>query len=69
MAESIESAAKDSDALIILTEWDEFINLNWEKLSSIMRKPSWIFDTRSIANLKEANKYGLNTWRVGIEFN
>ena len=34
-----------------------------------MRKPSWIFDTRSIANLNEAKKYGLNTWRIGLAFN
>ena len=30
-----------------------------------MRPPSWIFDTRSITNLNEAKKYGLNTWRIG----
>ena len=34
-----------------------------------MRKPSWIFDTRSITNLNEAKKCGLNTWRIGKEFN
>ena len=65
MTDSIQSAAKDSDALIILTEWDEFINLNWESLSSVMRKPSWVFDTRGVSNLNSAAQFDINTWRIG----
>ena len=30
-----------------------------------MRAPTWIFDTRSITNIKEAKKYGLNIWQIG----
>ena len=30
-----------------------------------MRNPSWIFDTRSIINISEAEKYGLKVWSVG----
>ena len=67
--DSIKDSALNSDAILILTEWNEFKEVNWAEISKIMRKPSWIFDTRSIANLDEAKKYGLNTWRIGIEFN
>ena len=66
---SIRDSAVNSDAILILTEWNEFKKVNWAEISKIMRKPSWIFDTRSIANLDEAKKYGLNTWRIGIDFN
>ena len=62
---SIKNTAIDSDALIILTEWDEFKNLDWKTLSEIMRSPSWLFDTRSITNIKEAKKNGINTWVIG----
>ncbi len=65
---SISDSAINSDAILILTEWDEFTKINWNNISNIMRKPSWIFDTRSIANLEEAKRYGLNTWRIGNEF-
>ena len=51
---SIEDAAKDADALIILTEWEEFKKINWEELSKIMRKPTWVFDTRSISDIDNA---------------
>ena len=66
---SIKDSALNTDAILILTEWSEFKEINWEEISNIMRKPSWIFDTRSITNLNEAKKCGLNTWRIGKEFN
>ncbi len=62
---SIEDAAKDTDAIIILTEWEEFKYINWEELSKIMRKPTWIFDTRSITDIEKAKNYGFNVWSVG----
>ena len=62
---SINEACKNSDAILILTEWNEFKILDWEKISSIMRKPSWVFDMRAITNLDEASKLGINTWLIG----
>ena len=41
--------------------------LDWEIFASKMRCPAWLFDTRSICNLSEAKKYGLNIWRVGAD--
>ncbi len=62
---SVLDSAKDADALLIITEWDEFKKLNWEEISNAMRPPSWLFDTRGITNIYEARKNGINTWRVG----
>ena len=61
------SAAEGTDAVIIITEWDEFKNLDWERLSKLMRSPAWVFDTRSISNLDEAKSYGINIWRIGTD--
>ena len=30
-----------------------------------MRSPSWLFDTRLICNSLEAEKNGINVWRIG----
>jgi len=60
-----EDAVKDSDAIIILTEWEEFKVIDWDLYSSLMRSPSWVFDTRYICNLKEAKNSGFNVWCVG----
>ena len=61
----IKKAAKNVDAIIVVTEWEEYKNLNWRELSDLLRKPSWIFDTRGIipiSLLRELNSY---YWQVG----
>ena len=62
---SVEKAFENSDAVVILTEWEIFNILDWEKLSKLMRKPSWVFDTRSIVNCEEILKTELRLWIVG----
>ena len=64
-ANSSMEAIESSDALVILTEWDEFKNLNWEIIAKKMRPPAWVFDTRSIINMHEAKSHGLNVWSIG----
>ena len=64
-ADSVSEASSSSDAIVIITEWDEFKQLNWKEIKSQMRSPAWIFDTRSIINNKEAQKFGLKVWSVG----
>ena len=56
---------KDADAVVLLTEWSEYKNINWKEVSDNMRKPSWVFDTRSITNPLEVRNAGLNLWRIG----
>ena len=63
--QDLDEAFKNADAIVILTEWKEYSNLNWEKISQIMRQPSWIFDSRSITNPQKIINSGLNLWRIG----
>ena len=58
----------DADAIIIITEWNEYLGINWEKTSQIMRKPSWVFDTRGIVEESKLLKTDLNFWKVGKGF-
>ena len=62
---SLYETFKDTDAGIFITEWGEFQNLNWSKISPLMRKPAWIFDTRSILEIEEVKEHGINIWQVG----
>lgn len=61
-AEAVDGA----DAVLILTEWSSFAHLDWSDLSPRMRKPSWLFDTRCIADLTFAQSSGLRVWRIGL---
>ncbi len=62
---NIKSACLDSDALIILTEWSDYSQIDWIEIENVMRKPSWIFDSRSVIDPKDFVKSNLNVWRVG----
>ena len=63
--DDVYEAARGSDAIIILTGWDEFFDLDYAKLYSGMRFPCWIFDTRNIINAKLAESFGFNIWKLG----
>jgi len=65
----IYKAARNADAIIIVTEWKEYENLNWKEISSLMRKPAWVFDTRKILSKKDLKKLGINYWQVGSSNN
>ena len=57
-------AAKDSDALLIVTEWNEFKQLNWEKLHRFMRQPI-VVDGRNLYDPAELAARGFSYWGVG----
>ena len=64
-SDDIENALKDADAAVIITNWDEYKNLNWQKLYRSMRKPAWIFDTRSTIKNNDLDNIGINIWQIG----
>ncbi len=65
ISKNIYDAARNADAIIILTEWSEFKNLDWNQISNIMRRPAWIFDTRYLLNPKDLSSIDINYWRIG----
>ena len=62
---SIYKATEKSDAVVVLTEWKEYTRINWKEVSQKMRKPSWIFDARSILDKQEIINNDLLLWRIG----
>ena len=62
---SYEKLAIGADAIVILTEWHDFKNINWSILSSLMRKPSWIFDCRDVIDFGKFEEKDLNIWKLG----
>jgi len=65
LASSAVEAAAGADAVLLLTEWAEFGDLDWEAIGSVMRKPAWLFDARATADAHAARAAGLTVWRVG----
>ena len=63
--DSVQDAVKDCHAIIILTEWEEFDKIDWGSLIKKMKRPAWIFDTRSVVDVSKAEKAGFNVWQIG----
>lgn len=61
---NIESTCKDSHALIILTEWEEFKNMDLENIYNLMQNPA-IIDTRNIININKALNIGFKITNIG----
>ena len=57
-------AVKDADALIIITDWDEFKEADLEKVKSLMRLPI-IIDGRNIYEPKEVREKGFEYYPIG----
>ena len=62
---SVKDAVTGADAVLILTEWQHYRQLNWGALAQQMRQPAWVFDARSVVPPHEVENAGLNLWRVG----
>jgi UDPglucose 6-dehydrogenase len=64
-ATTVERACDGADAVLILTDWQQYRQLDWADLAARMRRPGWVFDTRRGTNLDDAAHQGLETWQVG----
>ena len=64
-SEEIENGFIQADAVVVLTEWHSYSEINWMEMSKKMRSPAWVFDARSIINHSEVKKANLNFWRIG----
>ena len=47
---SAYEASENSHAIVLLTHWDEFTKLDYEKIKKTMASPAWIFDGRNCLN-------------------
>jgi UDPglucose 6-dehydrogenase len=54
----------DSDALLILTEWKEFANIELDKVRSLL-KTDVIFDGRNLLDRKKVESFGFTYFAVG----
>ncbi|MFH1580685.1 MAG: nucleotide sugar dehydrogenase [Pseudomonadota bacterium] len=58
-------AASGSHAIAIMTEWDLYRDLDYEKIFKSMIKPAFIFDGRNIVDHKKLFKIGFNIYPIG----
>ena len=58
-------AANGAHALAIITEWDEFVSYDWNKIYDSMSKPAHIFDGRNLLDKDEMESIGFTYQGIG----
>jgi UDPglucose 6-dehydrogenase len=61
----VQQAAAGADALLLLTEWQQFAQIDWPAVAAVMRRPAWLFDARAKADAAAARKADICTWIIG----
>ena len=62
---SAMEACEDAHAIAVLTEWDEFIDLDWKKVYDQMLKPAFLFDGRRLLESKTKKELGFEFYAIG----
>jgi UDPglucose 6-dehydrogenase len=57
-------ATRDADAILLVTEWNEFRSPNLEEIKGLMKRPV-IFDGRNALNANEARRLGFEYRSIG----
>jgi UDPglucose 6-dehydrogenase len=65
VAKSAYEACAGAHAVAIVTEWDEFRTLDYEKIFASMPKPACLFDGRNIVDLAKLRKIGFRAFGIG----
>ena len=58
-------AAAESHAIAILTEWQQFRELDYERIFAAMVKPAFIFDSRNVVDCQKLHQIGFNVYAIG----
>lgn len=58
-------ACKNSHAIAVLTEWDEFKQYEWQKIYDGMLKPAFVFDGRNLLDRQQLEKIGFVYQAIG----
>ena len=56
--------AKDADALVLITEWNEFRYFDWDRVKTLLRSPT-VVDLRNIYDPERMKAKGFDYHCVG----
>lgn len=58
-------ACVNAHAVAIMTEWDEFVNYDWQQIYNEMQKPAFIFDGRGLLDTQKIVNIGFECYTIG----
>ena len=63
--EDVYEAVDGAHALALVTQWDEYLDLDYEKIHQAMAEPAYIFDGRNHLDHDKLYKIGFNVFPLG----
>ena len=61
----VYQACEETHAIAVLTEWDEFKTLDWQRIYANMQKPAFVFDGRGILDRQKLEHIGFDCFSIG----
>ena len=58
-------AARGAHAVAVMTEWEMYRGLDWEKIYESMEKPAFLFDGRNLLDHARLHRIGFNVYPLG----
>jgi UDPglucose 6-dehydrogenase len=58
-------AARGAHAVAVMTEWEAYHSLDWEKIYKGMEKPAFVFDGRNLLDHERLFEIGFNVYPLG----
>jgi len=65
IASSAVEACRDAEAVVIATEWKEFLTIDWADVYTRMSKPAFIFDGRLLVDADKLRDIGFKVTVIG----
>lgn len=65
LSENPYEACKEAHAIAVMTEWDEFVQYDWQRIYDSMQKPAFVFDGRNVLNGPALEKIGFVYQSIG----
>ena len=63
--EDVYKAVNQADAIALLTDWNIYKDLDFEKIYSSMQKPAFIFDGRNVLDHEKLFDLGFEVYSIG----
>ncbi|KAH6910688.1 UDP-glucose dehydrogenase [Coprinopsis sp. MPI-PUGE-AT-0042] len=65
ISKSAMEACKNVEAVVIATEWKEFLDIDWAEVYKGMNKPAFVFDGRLLVDAEKLREIGFKVVTIG----
>lgn len=65
LADNVLEAANQAQAVVLVTEWSEFVDANWQDVARCMNPPRFLFDGRNALDGEKIRRLGFQYLGVG----